>query len=166
MRSNRTRQGGGGRTESWPCGRAPAETVRIHERDSGLAGAGRLTARRCCRSTIPPLVSTTMPMRLRSHRTDGPLHVGRDQISRLAVGSREIRPAIQVYRVSEFARQDARMGEDLPFATHGGMAVRHAFPLDGDYQFQDPPCNVTFDGDRSAVSTTSMRSRYAWIARS
>ena len=26
-------------------------------------------------------------------------------------------------------------GEDLPFATHGGLAVHHVFPLDGEYVF-------------------------------
>ena len=37
---------------------------------------------------------------------------------------------------SEFGtRQDARMSEDMPFATHGGLAVRHTFPLDGEYAF-------------------------------
>ena len=27
------------------------------------------------------------------------------------------------------------MGEDLPFGTHGGLAVHHMFPLDGEYVF-------------------------------
>ena len=27
----------------------------------------------------------------------------------------------------------------MPFATHGGLAVRHAFPLDGEYVFKHPP---------------------------
>ena len=58
------------------------------------------------------------------------------KISRLAVGNPTIRPAVQVYTASEFAFQDVRMGEDLPFGTHGGLAVRHAFPLDGEYTFK------------------------------
>ena len=58
------------------------------------------------------------------------------KISRLAIGSREIRPAIQVYRAPEFGRQIARAGEDLPFGTHGGLAFRHTFPLDGEYGFR------------------------------
>ena len=58
------------------------------------------------------------------------------KVSRLAVGNPAIRPAIQVYTASEFAFQDVRMGEDLPFGTHGGLAVRHAFPLDGEYTFK------------------------------
>ena len=55
------------------------------------------------------------------------------KVSRLAVGNLAIRPAIQVYRAKEFADQSVRMGEDLPFGTHGGLVVRHAFPLDGEY---------------------------------
>ena len=58
------------------------------------------------------------------------------KISRLAVGSPAIRPVTQVHRISEFKRQDARMGPALPFGTHGGFAFRHAFPLDGEYVFR------------------------------
>ena len=58
------------------------------------------------------------------------------KVSRLAVGTLENRPAIRTYRLPNAARQQARMGEDLPFATHGGLAARHAFSLDGDYVFR------------------------------
>ena len=58
------------------------------------------------------------------------------KVSRLAVGTLENRPAIQTYRLPNAARQEARMGEDLPFATHGGLAARHTFALDGDYLFR------------------------------
>ncbi len=57
------------------------------------------------------------------------------KISRLAIPSPTIRPASQVFRASEFARQDVRRGEDLPFGTVGGFAFRHVFPLDGEYVF-------------------------------
>lgn len=58
------------------------------------------------------------------------------KVSRLATGNRAIRPTSQVYEASEFAHQDVRMGEDLPFGTHGGLVARHAFPLDGEYAFE------------------------------
>ena len=58
------------------------------------------------------------------------------RISRMALGSPENRPAGHVYEVRPTARQDARMGENMPFATHGGVAVRHNFPLDGEYVFR------------------------------
>ena len=58
------------------------------------------------------------------------------KISRLAMGSRENRQTIQQYKPAGFARQDYRMSEDQPFGTFGGLAVDHAFPLDGEYAFK------------------------------
>ena len=58
------------------------------------------------------------------------------RISRTALASPENRPTGHVYTVPARTRQDARMGENTPFATHGGLAVRHAFPLDGEYVFK------------------------------
>lgn len=59
------------------------------------------------------------------------------KISRIALGSPQaIRPSVQVYRTSEFAFQDARASEDMPFGTHGGLGARHVFPLDGVYEFK------------------------------
>ena len=56
------------------------------------------------------------------------------KISRAAVGSPDNRPVMKLYQVG-FERRDARAGEQMPFATHGGVAVRHHFPLDGNYDF-------------------------------
>ena len=56
------------------------------------------------------------------------------RISRAAVGSPDNRPARRVYSLG-FEAQDARMSEQMPFASHGGLAVRHLFPLDGNYVF-------------------------------
>ena len=56
------------------------------------------------------------------------------KISRVAVGSRDNRPVMQVYDVG-YERRDLRAGETMPFATHGGLAIRHTFPLDGEYVF-------------------------------
>ncbi len=58
------------------------------------------------------------------------------RISRTALASPDNRPAGHVYAVPTRTRQDARMGEAMPFATHGGLAVRHNFPLDGEYVFK------------------------------
>jgi mono/diheme cytochrome c family protein len=58
------------------------------------------------------------------------------KVSRLAIGTLDNRPTIQTYRVQNSARQRSRMGEDLPFATHGGLAARHTFSLDGEYVFK------------------------------
>ena len=56
------------------------------------------------------------------------------KISRAAIGSPDNRPVMQLYQVG-FEQRDARAGEQMPFATHGGLAVRHHFPLDGNYDF-------------------------------
>ncbi len=56
------------------------------------------------------------------------------KISRAAVGSPDTRPVMQLYQLG-YERRDLRAGEEMPFATHGGLAVRHHFPLDGDYVF-------------------------------
>ena len=54
------------------------------------------------------------------------------QISRLAVGPSTLRPAIATYLARLDLTQDDHV-DGLPLGTQGGMAVRHQFPLDGDY---------------------------------
>ena len=58
-----------------------------------------------------------------------------ERISRLAVGDPTIGPAFAsaTYDVGKQLFQDDRMDEDLPFGSRGGIAVRHHFPLDGEY---------------------------------
>ncbi len=59
------------------------------------------------------------------------------KISRFAVGNPDaVRPSVSVYRTAEFGFQDDRAGEDMPFGTLGGLGERHAFPLDGVYEFK------------------------------
>ena len=55
------------------------------------------------------------------------------KISRLALGDPTIKPSIATYRVPPLFGQDDRMSEDLPFGSRGGLAVRHHFPVDGEY---------------------------------
>ena len=56
------------------------------------------------------------------------------KISRAAVGSPDNRPIRTMYSLGDEV-QDARMSEDMPFETLGGLSTRHLFPLDGDYVF-------------------------------
>ena len=58
------------------------------------------------------------------------------KISRVALATPNNRPATLQYKVEIGTRQDARMGEDMAFATFGGLGVRHTFPRDGEYAFQ------------------------------
>ncbi len=55
------------------------------------------------------------------------------KISRLAVGNPSIPLDSANYPVSPYLVQGDRMSEDLPFGTRGGVAIRHHFPLDGEY---------------------------------
>ena len=57
------------------------------------------------------------------------------RISRLAVGDPTIGPGLasQTYVVPIAMLQHDRMSEDLPFGSRGGVAIRHYFPLDGEY---------------------------------
>ena len=59
-----------------------------------------------------------------------------NRISRLAVGDPDVGPgfAAATYSTPRLLYQDDRMSEDLPFGSRGGLAVRHYFPLDGDYR--------------------------------
>ncbi len=53
------------------------------------------------------------------------------RLSRLAVGLPPAGPTTEEYRV--WLDQDDYLGEDLPFGSRGGAAIRHRFPVDGEY---------------------------------
>ena len=59
-----------------------------------------------------------------------------NRVSRLAVGDPAIGPgfAAATYDTPRLLYQDERMSEDLPFGSRGGIAIRHYFPLDGEYE--------------------------------
>jgi hypothetical protein len=58
------------------------------------------------------------------------------RIGRLAVGEPKIRPFSEKYELSKFLTQNDRMGDDLPFGSRGGIAIRHYFPADGEYSIR------------------------------
>ena len=55
------------------------------------------------------------------------------KISRLAVGLAPPVPSVETHRIPLLLYQDDRLSEDLPFGSRGGIAVRHRFPVDGEY---------------------------------
>jgi mono/diheme cytochrome c family protein len=62
-----------------------------------------------------------------------------EKISRLAVG--DVSDKVEVtYRVPSDTSQDYHI-DGLPFATRGGLLVKHDFPADGDYVFKIFPIN-------------------------
>ena len=65
------------------------------------------------------------------------LNAARD-ISRLAVSDVTLgrAPGSATYKVPKLLEQDVRVSENLPFGSRGGIAVRHNFPLNGEYLFK------------------------------
>jgi len=56
------------------------------------------------------------------------------KISRLVVGDPKMRATQTTYPLPNLTLgQDERMSEHLPFGSRGGIAIRHYFPLDGEY---------------------------------
>ena len=55
------------------------------------------------------------------------------KISRLAVGDTTLAPVTQIFALNKYLKQDGRVSDDLPFGSRGGLAVRHTFPVDGEY---------------------------------
>ncbi len=55
------------------------------------------------------------------------------KISRLAIGDTNLLPSYQTYEVPRNRVQYDRMSKDLPYGSRGGLAVRHHFPVDGEY---------------------------------
>ncbi len=55
------------------------------------------------------------------------------KVSRRAVGDLSLRPTAEIFKVDKHLRQDERVSDDLPFGSRGGLAVRYAFPVDGEY---------------------------------
>ena len=58
------------------------------------------------------------------------------QVSQLAIGDAGLRARFDTYRVPDREIQDDHNTDDLPFGTRGGIAVRHYFPLDGEYSIR------------------------------
>ena len=70
-----------------------------------------------------------------------PLHMERymtaaRDISRLAIGDTTIPADVKSYEISEYFNQQNQVSEDLPFGSHGGTAVKHHFPLSGEYEIK------------------------------
>ena len=58
------------------------------------------------------------------------------KISQMALGRPRGLPTPETYFVPTDRNQSVRVNDDLPFGSRGGLAVRHYFPADGEYQFQ------------------------------
>ena len=57
-------------------------------------------------------------------------------LSRKAVGIAPRGPESETYKIHPNYLQDDRVDEDLPFGSRGGIAIRHYFPVSGEYGFK------------------------------
>jgi mono/diheme cytochrome c family protein len=55
------------------------------------------------------------------------------QVTRLATGLPPTSAALDTFEIPLHVVQDDRQDEDLPFGSRGGIAIRHEFPVDGEY---------------------------------
>ncbi|MDE0829238.1 MAG: DUF1592 domain-containing protein [Vicinamibacterales bacterium] len=55
------------------------------------------------------------------------------KVSRLAVGDPALAPSTEIFEIDKYLKQDGRVSDDLPFGSRGGLAIRHTFPVDGEY---------------------------------
>jgi len=73
-------------------------------------------------------------------------------ISRLAVGLKPPVPVVETYRPPATMKQDARLGEEFPLGSRGGLAFRKYFPTTGEYEIRVSLTVVGLDEDRRIFS--------------
>ena len=55
------------------------------------------------------------------------------QVTRLATGLPPKSATLETFEIPLHVMQDDRQSDDLPFGSRGGIAIRHDFPVDGEY---------------------------------
>ena len=55
------------------------------------------------------------------------------QVTRLAIGLAPTNAGIETFNIPLHVVQDDQQSEDLPFGSRGGIAIRHDFPVSGEY---------------------------------
>lgn len=73
------------------------------------------------------------------------------KVTRAAIGDPSVLPNLETYDAPYLLAQDERMSEDLPFGSRGGMAIRHNFPLDGEYSIKIRLQRAGIEHDRQII---------------
>jgi mono/diheme cytochrome c family protein len=76
------------------------------------------------------------------------------KVTRSAIGDPSVLPNLETYDVPYLLTQDERMSEDLPFGSRGGLAIRHNFPLDGEYLIKVRLQRAGIEHDRQIIGLT------------
>ena len=74
------------------------------------------------------------------------------KISQMALGRPRGLPTPEIYFVPTDRDQANRVGDNLPFGSRGGLAVRHYFPADGEYLFELRPKESGDEGSFEGVT--------------
>ncbi len=85
------------------------------------------------------------------------------KVTRMAIGDRHASPISETYRVLKYNIQDDRMNDSLPFGTRGGIAVRHHFPLDGEYVLKVSLGKNSRDYPICSLNQSRVRMRYSTL---
>jgi mono/diheme cytochrome c family protein len=78
------------------------------------------------------------------------------QVSRVAVGNRELPPTAETFRLRADLSQDDSF-DNLPIGTRGGTSIKYHFPLDADYQIKVEPLGGGADPHQLEVSLDGVR---------
>src|SRR6185295_1311369 len=79
------------------------------------------------------------------------------KIGRLAIGDPTIKPGLQTYSLPYMVLlQDGRMNDELPFGSRGGTALKHTFPVDGEYVIKVTMQRGYLDNDPRGLATAEM----------
>lgn len=73
------------------------------------------------------------------------------KVTRQAIGDPNVLPNLETYDLPYLLTQDERMSEDLPFGSRGGIAIRHNFPLDGEYLIKIRLQRAGIEHDRQII---------------
>src|SRR5438105_2029581 len=73
------------------------------------------------------------------------------KVTRAAIGDPSVLPNLETYDAPYLLAQNERMSEDLPFGSRGGMAIRHSFPLDGEYVIKIRLQRAGIEHDRQII---------------
>ena len=76
------------------------------------------------------------------------------KVTRSAIGDPTVLPNLETYDVPYLLTQDERMSEDLPFGSRGGTAIRHNFPVDGEYLIKIRLQRAGIEHDRQIIGLT------------
>jgi mono/diheme cytochrome c family protein len=78
------------------------------------------------------------------------------QVSRVAVGNRDLPPTAETFRLRADLSQDESF-DNLPIGTRGGTSIRYHFPLDADYVIKVEPLGGGADSHQLEVSLDGAR---------